>query len=264
MEKNIKMIVATHKKYEMPKDLMYVPLQVGAEGKEKISDYEQDNAGDNISSKNPYFCELTGLYWAWKNLDADYIGLSHYRRHFSLSKRLPKEANERIEKVLSKKEASEVLDKVDVILPNKRKYYIEDLYSHYKHTMYIEPLNETRTVIVEKFPEYLAEFDKLHKRTSAHMFNMFIMKKEILDSYCKWLFDILFELEKRIDFTKYDIFHSRFFGRISELLLDVWINTNDIKYEEVRVIDIEKVNWVKKGFSFLEAKFFGKKYSKSF
>ena len=264
MEKNIKMIVATHKKYEMPKDLMYVPLQVGAEGKEKISDYEQDNAGDNISSKNPYFCELTGLYWAWKNLDADYIGLSHYRRHFSLSKRLPKEANERIEKVLSKKEASEVLDKVDVILPNKRKYYIEDLYSHYKHTMYIEPLNETRTVIVEKFPEYLAEVDKLHKRTSAHMFNMFIMKKEILDSYCKWLFDILFELEKRIDFTKYDIFHSRFFGRISELLLDVWINTNDIKYEEVRVIDIEKVNWVKKGFSFLEAKFFGKKYSKSF
>ena len=96
MEKNIKMIVATHKKYEMPKDLMYVPLQVGADGKEKITDYEQDNIGDNISSKNPYFCELTGLYWAWKNLDADYIGLSHYRRHFSLSKKLPKEVNERI------------------------------------------------------------------------------------------------------------------------------------------------------------------------
>ena len=96
------------------------------------------------------------------------------------------------------------------------------------------------------------------------MFNMFIMKKEILDSYCEWLFDILFELEKRIDFTKYDIFHSRFFGRVSELLLDVWINTNNLKYEEVRVIDIEKVNWIKKGFSFLGAKFFGKKYSKSF
>ena len=106
MEKNIKMIVATHKKYEMPKDLMYVPLQVGADGKEKITDYEQDNIGDNISSKNPYFCELTGLYWAWKNLDADYIGLSHYRRHFSLSKKLPKEVNERIEKDLNYKEVS--------------------------------------------------------------------------------------------------------------------------------------------------------------
>ena len=264
MEKNIKMIVATHKKYEMPKDLMYVPLQVGADGKEKITDYEQDNIGDNISSKNPYFCELTGLYWAWKNLDADYIGLSHYRRHFSLSKRLPKEINERIEKVLNYMEVSKILDKVDIILPNKRKYYIENLYSHYKHTMYIEPLDKTGKIIEEKYPEYIEEFKKLQKRTSAHMFNMFIMKKEILDSYCEWLFDILFELEKRIDFTKYDIFHSRFFGRVSELLLDVWINTNNLKYEEVRVIDIEKVNWIKKGFSFLGAKFFGKKYSKSF
>lgn len=264
MEKNIKMIVATHKKYEMPKDLMYVPLQVGADGKEKITDYEQDNIGDNISSKNPYFCELTGLYWAWKNLDADYIGLSHYRRHFSLSKKLPKEVNERIEKVLNYKEVSKILDKVDIILPNKRKYYIENLYSHYKHTMYIEPLDKTGKIIEEKYPEYIEEFKKLQKRTSAHMFNMFIMKKEILDSYCEWLFDILFELEKRIDFTKYDIFHSRFFGRVSELLLDVWINTNNLKYEEVRVIDIEKVNWIKKGFSFLGAKFFGKKYSKSF
>ena len=258
------MIVATHKKYEMPKDLMYVPLQVGADGKEKITDYEQDNIGDNISSKNPYFCELTGLYWAWKNLDADYIGLSHYRRHFSLSKKLPKEVNERIEKVLNYKEVSKILDKVDIILPNKRKYYIENLYSHYKHTMYIEPLDKTGKIIEEKYPEYIEEFKKLQKRTSAHMFNMFIMKKEILDSYCEWLFDILFELEKRIDFTKYDIFHSRFFGRVSELLLDVWINTNNLKYEEVRVIDIEKVNWIKKGFSFLGAKFFGKKYSKSF
>ena len=264
MEKNIKMIVATHKKYEMPKDLMYVPLQVGADRKEKITDYEQDNIGDNISSKNPYFCELTGLYWAWKNLDADYIGLSHYRRHFSLSKKLPKEVNERIEKVLNYKEVSKILDKVDIILPNKRKYYIENLYSHYKHTMYIEPLDKTGKIIEEKYPEYIEEFKKLQKRTSAHMFNMFIMKKEILDSYCEWLFDILFELEKRIDFTKYDIFHSRFFGRVSELLLDVWINTNNLKYEEVRVIDIEKVNWIKKGFSFLGAKFFGKKYSKSF
>ena len=204
MEKNIKMIVATHKKYEMPKDLMYVPLQVGADGKEKITDYEQDNIGDNISSKNPYFCELTGLYWAWKNLDADYIGLSHYRRHFSLSKKLPKEVNERIEKVLNYKEVSKILDKVDIILPNKRKYYIENLYSHYKHTMYIEPLDKTGKIIEEKYPEYIEEFKKLQKRTSAHMFNMFIMKKEILNDYCKWLFYILFELETRCSNLKYN------------------------------------------------------------
>ena len=158
----------------------------------------------------------------------------------------------------------EILDSTDIILPKKRKYYIENLYSHYNHTMYIEPLDETRKIIEEKFPSYLSEFNKLHKRTSAHMFNMFIMKKEIFDAYCTWLFDILFDLENRVDVAKYDSFHSRFFGRVSELLLDVWINTNNLNYKEVKVIDIEKVNWFKKGFAFLLAKFTGKKYGKSF
>ena len=96
------------------------------------------------------------------------------------------------------------------------------------------------------------------------MFNMFIMKKEILNEYCTWLFDILFELEKRTDASQYDSFHARFYGRISELLLDVWINKNQIKYEEIKVIDMQRVNWIKKGTSFLMAKFTGKKYGKSF
>ena len=261
--KNTKVIIATHKKYKMPNDEMYVPVQVGREGKEDLG-YQPDNEGENISSKNPYFCELTGLYWAWKNLNADYIGLTHYRRHFSISKKLPKDIEGRVKNVITGKEVDEILDSTDIILPKKRKYYIENLYSHYNHTMYIEPLDETRKIIEEKFPSYLSEFNKLHKRTSAHMFNMFIMKKEIFDAYCTWLFDILFDLENRVDVAKYDSFHSRFFGRVSELLLDVWINTNNLNYKEGKVIDIEKVNWFKKGFAFLLAKFTGKKYGKSF
>lgn len=261
--KNTKVIVATHKKYKMPNDEVYVPVQVGREGKEDLG-YQSDNEGDNISKKNPYFCELTGLYWAWKNLSADYIGVTHYRRHFSVRKNIPKDIEGRVNSVITSKEIDEILGNTDIILPKKRNYYIENLYSHYNHTMYIEPLDETRKIIEEKFPSYLNEFDKLHKRTSAHMFNMFIMKKEFLDEYCTWLFDILFELENRIDATKYDSFHSRFFGRVSELLLDVWINTNNLDYKEIKVIDIEKVNWLKKGFAFLVAKFTGKKYGKSF
>lgn len=261
--KNIKIIVATHKKYQMPNDLMYLPVQVGAEGKEDLG-YDKDNIGNNISTKNAYYCELTGLYWAWKNLGADYIGLSHYRRHFTCSKRIPRKEEDKFKILLNREQVEKILETTDIILPKKRKYYIENLYDHYKHTMYIEPLDETRKIIEEQCPEYLKEFDKLHKRTSAHMFNMFIMKREYLDEYCTWLFDILFELEKRIDVTKYDAFHARFFGRVSELLLDVWINTNNLKYEEVKVIDMQGVNWIKKGWAFLMAKFTGKKYGKSF
>lgn len=261
--KNIKLIVATHKKYKMPKEDIYIPLQVGAEGKESLN-YEKDNSGNNISSKNSYYCELTGLYWAWKNLNADYIGLSHYRRHFTCNKRIPRTEERKFEILLNRKQVEKILETTDIILPRKRKYYIENLYDHYKHTMYIEPLDETRKIIEEQCPEYLKEFDKLHKRTSAHMFNMFIMKKEYLDRYCKWLFDILFELERRVDPKQYDSFHGRYMGRVSELLLDVWINTNGLNYKEIKVIDMQNINWLKKGMAFLLAKFTGKKYKKSF
>lgn len=263
--KSISVFVVSHKKYKMPEDKMYIPLQVGAEGKEKINGYIQDNSkADNISSKNPYFCELTGLYYIWKNISTDYVGLVHYRRYFTTKKVIPKNEEEKFKIVLSKNETEKILEENDVILPKKRKYYIENLYDHYKHTMYVEPLDETAEIIQEKYPEYMSEFNKLHTRTSAHMFNMFIMKKEILDEYCKWLFDILFELENRIDVNQYDTFHARFFGRVSELLLDVWINKNNINYKEVKVIDMENVNWLKKGSAFLRAKFTGKKYERSF
>ena len=79
---NIKILVAAHKQYWMPEDSVYLPLHVGAEGKADLG-YTKDNMGDNISAKNPNFCELTGLYWAWKNLEADYVGLVHYRRYFT-------------------------------------------------------------------------------------------------------------------------------------------------------------------------------------
>lgn len=258
-QNKIKIVVATHKKYEMPKDNMYLPVQVGKEGKESIG-YQGDNEGENISIKNLNYCELTGLYWAWKNLDFEYIGLSHYRRHFCLKKK----SKNVFDNILTYNEASGILNKTDIILPKKRNYYIENLYDHYEHTLYIEPLDETRKIIEEKHPDYLNEFDKLHTRTSAHMFNMLVMKKDILNDYCEWLFDILFELEKRIDSSKYDAFHARFYGRVSELLLDVWINTNNLEYQEVKVIDMENINWIKKGFSFLKAKFIKKKYEKSF
>ena len=261
--KNIKVIVATHKEYKMPKDKLYLPLHVGAKGKQDLG-YTKDDTKKNISEKNPFFCELTGLYWAWKNLDADYIGLVHYRRYLTLNKVKTKDQNKKFEQVLTLKQADKLFNKTDIILPSKRNYYIENLYNHYKHTMYIEPLDETRKILEEKYPKYLKEFNRLHKRKSAHMFNMFIMKKEVLDGYCSWLFDILFELEKRVDTSNYTDFHKRFYGRVSELLLDVYINTNNLKYQEVKFMDMDNINWWKKGTSFLKAKFLGKKYEKSF
>ena len=256
---DIKIIVATHKKYWMPSDDIYLPVHVGKKGKTDLG-YQGDDTGDNISDKNTNYCELTGLYWAWKNLKADYKGLAHYRRHFMVKG----SKGTKEEKVLNRQQLEELLKKTDIILPNPRNYFIETNYSQYVHAHHAQDLDVTRQILDEKYPDYVKAFDETMKSTIGHRFNMFIMKKEILDEYCTWLFDILFELEKRTDASKYDSFHARFYGRISELLLDVWVNKNKIKYEEVKVIDMQKVNWLKKGTSFLRAKFTGKKYEKSF
>ena len=261
---NVKIVVATHKKYNMPNDELYLPVRVGAALADDDFGYQRDDKGENISKKNPYYCELTALYWAWKNLKADYIGLVHYRRYFGMKKSLASTPEKRMKKVLSSDEINSLLADNDIILPKKRNYLIVDLYSHYEHTMHVEPLDEMRKIIMRDYPEYYAEMRKLEKRKTAHMFNMMIMRKDVLDGYCSWLFDVLGKLEKVCDPEKYSAFHARFYGRISELLLDVYIRTKKLKYAELPVINIEGENLVKKGAYYVAAKAFGRKYESSF
>lgn len=259
MEKT-KILVITGKNYPMPQDPLYLPVFVG--NGEGNPGFVTDRGQDDIADKNPLYCELTGLYYAWKNLDAANIGLFHYRRYLKGS--LPFRVGKRTCHVLSPFETERLLGQYGLILPKKRHYYIETLYSHYDHTLYVEPLDVTGQIIAEICPSYTPEFEALKKRRSAHMFNMMVARKDILDAYCAWLFPILFELEKRVDVTKYDAFHRRFFGRVSELLLDVYIRTNRLPYAEVGLVYTEPVNWWKKGMGFLKAKFGKEKYGKSF
>lgn len=260
---NIKIIVATHKKYKMPSDDIYVPIHVGREQSKELG-YIGDNTGENISNKNSFYCELTGLYWGWKNLECEYLGLVHYRRHLTNSNLLCRNKENKYDDIIGSKQIEKLLKEVDVILPSKRKYYIETIYSHYIHTLEGETLDETKVIIDEFYPEYSKSFEDVMNRRSAHMFNMFIMKKTILNDYCEWLFSILDKLEKRIDPSQYDSFHARYLGRISELLLDVWLDKNKIKYKEVPILEIENTNNMKRIVTFLKAKFLKQKYGASF
>lgn len=263
-KKDIKIIVAAHKKYYMPEDSCYLPLHVGRKGKADLG-YQGDDTGDNISEKNPYYCELTGLYWAWKNLKSDYIGLVHYRRHLAKGiRKLMFWKQDLFYAVLTEKEIRNILKKTDIILPAKRHYYIENLYSHYAHTHYEEHLILTRKIIEKLTPEYLDAYDHVMKQTSGHMFNMFVMSREKCDEYCSWLFPILEELEHQVDYKQYNPFQQRLFGRVSELLLNVWIEQKHYDYQSVPFVNIEKSNLIKRIPAFLKAKFLHKKYGGSF
>lgn len=254
----VKIVVAVHKNYKMPADKeLYLPIFVGKDLHPDINHtFQGDNTGDNISKKNAQYNELTALYWAWKNLDADAIGLVHYRRYLSLKHR------KNLDTILNQSQVNKLLQHNDIILPSKRKYYIETNYSHYIHAHHEKPMQLTREIIAHDYPEYSAAFDEvLNHRRSAHMFNMFIMKRKPLDQYCQWMFAILSKLEQELDTSNYDQYESRVFGFISERLLDVWLLVNN-QYQttEVNFVFMEKQNWLKKGGTFLKRKFFPERF----
>lgn len=252
---DIKILVAAHKKYWMPEDACYLPLQVGRAGKPDIG-FVGDDTGDSISQKNGNYCELTGVYWAWKNLEADYIGLVHYRRHFTRGN--PRDMGAKRDAVFTGMDFERVLSSVDVIVPDKRRYYIETNRSHYNHAHHAKDLDETGRIIREIYPEYMPAFERVMNRRWAHMFNMFVMRQACFSEYAEWLFNILFALESRIDISNYDRVEARVFGFVSELLLDVWLETKGIPYTEVNVAFMEPQNWLKKGGNFLLRKFIGR------
>ena len=129
---NVRILVMTHRPYAMPDGELYLPLHLGAAGHADLG-LQRDDTGDNISALNPYYSELTGLYWAWRNLDNDYVGLVHYRRYLAGQQTFV--ANGKRHKILSADEVAKLLTTVDVILPRQR-YYGESLYHHYEHTTY--------------------------------------------------------------------------------------------------------------------------------
>ena len=225
---DLKIIVATHKEYEIPKDDIYLPVFVGAVTSNKDLLYQRDDEGENISYKNRYYSELTGLFWAYKNLKADYIGLCHYHRYMDI-------------KGLK-------IDDHEIILPRKRHYFIETIYDQYRHAHGSIGLDTARQIIARDHPDYLSFFDEHMHKTSEHNCNMFIMRYDIFVKYCDFLFDILFKIEEKLGDE------DRLYGYISERLLDVFINKNSYQFAETRVIETQHINWPIKIFKFIKRK----------
>lgn len=271
IESTIKILIACHKFCDVPEDPIYLPMHVGSAGKEIIPGFIRDDTGENISKKNPVYCELTGLYWAWKNLNCEYLGLVHYRRYFTLKRGTVKKGQDPLKYVLKEDEAAWLLKKYRILVPKKRRYYIETIYSHYAHTFDGTQLEKTRGILKKLFPEYVSCFDYVMKQTEAYIYNMFLMPKDLADAYCKWLFNILRELEKCVVIDNMTDFEKRYAGRVSERLLNVWllrqIETGTIKREEIGEIPViytARINWGRKIAGFLAAKLFGRKYTGSF
>lgn len=225
--------IATHKKFNVPNLNGYCALQVGAEGKEKYG-YLRDNIGNHISGKNANYCELTGLYWIWKNIDDSYKGLVHYRRYFGRNN-----LSNKISDICSYEYLLNCLKSVDIVLP-----YVEYFKQNAKEEILLhccteEIFDKLRQIIETKYPDYIETYDRYFNENKASLFNMLFCKREIFDAYCEWLFSILFVLEKQVDLAKLNTYQQRLYGFLSERLLNVWVIKNKLVVKHLPVIHME-------------------------
>lgn len=234
---DIKILIALHKPYWVPKDNVYFPLHVGREGKKNIG-FCGDNTGDNISIKNPNFCELTGLYWAWKNLNCEYIGLCHYRRYFA-KRNKPFFWQKKESLIFKRADYEKLLFSYDVILPKPFKFGKESIREQYAKCHKVKDLGLLAESIQELYPEYLQAFNSVMSENKIYALNMFAMSKKNFDNYCSWLFPILFSLEQKVDLRGYDSYQARIFGFMSERLFNVWLKSQNFRIKEVPVLFLE-------------------------
>lgn len=260
----ITVAVAAHKACRIPSDPMYLPLHVGAAlHPDACPGFQPDDEGESISGLNMSYCELTGLYWMWRNCRSEYKGLVHYRRLLGTRGTL-RHASDRMGRVVGAGELLSALEPTGFVVGAKRQYVIETVYDHYAHTFDAAHLDECRKVLGELHPEMLPAWDSHMHSRSAHICNMFAARADLFDEWCAWLFPVLSELTERIDSTGMTPFEARWPGRVTERLLDPWLELNGIEPVELPVVTPEPVDWVAKGRGFLAAKFLGKKYGKSF
>lgn len=199
----------------------------------------KDNTGDNISQKNPYYCELTTQYWAWKNADADYYGFCHYRRLFSFSDLNFAESdsgvvvrhtmNDRVFKELE-------LDSDSIRRKTSRCDFIiakgipvialqaKNLTDHYSRGkgLHIRDLALMMKVIEKRYPKMHPIAKEYIEGKVFYPCNMFIAKKEIFFDYCRFLFTVLHEVEQDIRMEDYSAEGVRTLGHLGERLLGIY------------------------------------------
>ena len=244
----VKVLVCCHEKSSVFNDDIYMPIQCG----KALSDFDLgihgDDEGDNISYKNKTYCELTAIYWAWKNLkcpNVDYVGLCHYRRFFDFSfvpyfnKESENITLEDLQSEASRLSPLDCLKQNNIVLPSSLSFQRSIFEVHAFNLNYMD-VCVLEKVILDLYPEYRTsvEYVFYHNRNVPQR-NMFVMRKDIFDRYCEFLFSVLFEVEKYVRLSPYS-YYQRVFGFMGEMLLPLFIYHNRYSFVQKRILFIDK------------------------
>lgn len=258
---DIKLFVCCHQLTEGPKHPLLVPIQVGAAlADNHFPRFLYDDTGDNISSKNRSYCELTAQYWAWKNVRADYYGFFHYRRYLypdmkaKCPYRIERKAEVRSLERLGFNSFDDLIQQYDLIVPMGENMYLP-VREHYAKAPFHhgQDLDSGEEIVKKLSPEYEDAMEQYLSQTFCYFGNIFIMKREISVHYCDWLFSILNLFDQRVDISNYDPQERRVNGYIAERLLGIYkVHHNGLKTLElprVHFVETRREWWIKRGIN---------------
>lgn len=195
----------------------------------------EDNTGDNISSENLEYSELTGYYWVWKNESADIVGIEHYRRHFVNRQSIGDELSET--DLLTGEEITNILTENDFVI-TKHDYILgTDVFGLYSSCFGKENLRNIASSMKRYFIEsnkeyYLDAFYSVLSENRILRGNMLIAPKKEFDKYCEVMFDMVDYLKQNI--TTFNI--SRTWGYITEFFPSIYLKANNKRYYEADVV----------------------------
>lgn len=219
-----KVLVGYFSESKIIKNDWCVPMQLGASSQKDIPSLKfKDNVGDNISNLNKYFCELTATYWAWKNQDKlgnpEYVGLMHYRRLFDVQKGI-----------------KDFIDNHDIVTP----YYDcnDTLMNQFDSAHHTDDLKMAVYIMKSLYPDYCIDADEYLSSKSGFFFNMFIMKRDIFNEYCAFLFPILFKLHDLINYENYSVYNIRMIGFVAERLTGIFIYHKQKKGLKIKKVQV--------------------------
>jgi hypothetical protein len=202
-----------------------VPIFLGYSAEKNSYPGVTDHTGTHISNKNHIYSELTALYWGWKNTDDEYVGLCHYRRFFDITE----------------SEMLAILSDNQVILPRAQllRWPVDEQFIR----VHSEKIwNPALDILYKKYPEYISKGKKIFSDNRLYRYNMFIAKREFVEKYCSFVFDVLIELEQVVGALPMDAYQRRYAGFVSERLLTLYILGNDIPKVETGIIDADGRN----------------------
>jgi hypothetical protein len=262
--KEAKIYVIHYKKGTVLKnDGLYTPLMCGTfEGKDQLG-YLTDDTGDHLSDKNSIYSELSGLYWVWKNTSQPVTGTCHYRRFFTAQpepllyqlkrwlfypafqykKRFGLIYTQDValfkDRILTAEELVEILTDHDGILPQARmlRYSVQE---HYRRYHDLKDLEILRSILQEKYPDYLEAYEAMLSGNRLYANNMFILKDEFYQPFMAWWFDMIFEFEKRVNYSDYTGYQQRIIGFLGERLLTTWFKKHQLQIKELQLIYFKK------------------------